>query len=415
MRNSNPYLRALASPGALRFSAAGFLGRLQISMFGLGTVLLISSLSGRYGLAGAVAAAGAAGYALVSPLVARLADRAGQRAVLRPLMLVFAGATAALIAGAQARAPAWVLLVTSGLAGAATPQVGSMVRARWSALLAGSPLLHAAFSLESVADEVIFVAGPVLVTLLATEVYPASGIAVAAATCLAGTLLFAAQRATEPPLHPDGPVPGASRRVRGRLLPARGLVTLAPVFLFFGAMLAAIDLATVDFAAGHGHKPLAGVILGGYALGSMIGGLWYGSRAWRAPLRHRFTATVCGVAAGTATFWAMPSLAALSAVMCLSGLALSPMVIGGFSLVEQQARPGRLTEGMAWLTSALAVGTAAGSAAAGQVIDADGARWGYAFAAGCAAGAALACLAGLTWLTDPSPPPSPAARAEASP
>ncbi len=418
MRNSNPYLRALASPGALRFSAAGLLGRLQISMFGLGTVLLISSLSGRYGLAGAVAAAGAAGYALVSPLVARLADRAGQRAVLRPLMLVFAAATAALIAGAQARAPAWVLLAASGLAGAATPQLGSMVRARWSALLAGSPLLHAAFSLESVADEVIFVAGPVLVTLLATEVYPASGLAVAAATCLAGTLLFAAQRATEPPLHPahsGGPVPGPGRRACGRLLPARCLVTLAPVFLLFGAMLAAIDLATVDFAAGHGHKPLAGVILGGYALGSMAGGLWYGSRAWRAPLRRRFTVAVCAVAAGTATFWAMPGLAALSAVMFLSGLVLSPMVIGGFSLVEQQARPGRLTEGMAWLTSALAVGTAAGSAAAGQVIDAGGARWGYAFAAACAAGAALACLAGLTWLTDPSPHPSPAAHADTSP
>jgi predicted MFS family arabinose efflux permease len=390
---------------------------LQISMLGLGTVLMISSLSGHYGLAGAAAAVEAAGYALVSPLVARLADRAGQGAVLRPLMLVFAAATAALIAGAQARAPAWVLLVASGLAGSATPQLGSMVRARWSALLAGSPLLHAAFTLESVADEVIFVAGPVLVTLLATEVCPASGIAVAAATCLAGTLLFAAQRATEPPLHPahpGGPVPGARRRARGALLPAPGLVTLAPVFLFFGAMLAAIDLATVDFAARHGHKPLAGVILGGYALGSMVGGLWYGSRAWRAPLRRRFTVTVCAVAAGTATFWAIPGLAALSAVMFLAGLVLSPMVIGGFSIVEQQARPGRLTEGMAWLTSALAVGTAAGSAAAGQVIDADSARGGYAFAAACAVGAALACLAGLTWLTD-SDPPSPPARGEASP
>jgi hypothetical protein len=106
-----------------------------------------------------VAAPGAAGYALASPLVARPADRAGQRTVLRPLMVVFAAATAALITGAQASASAWVLLAASGLAGAATPQLGSMVRARWSALLAGSPLLHAAFSLESVADEVIFVAG----------------------------------------------------------------------------------------------------------------------------------------------------------------------------------------------------------------------------------------------------------------
>jgi hypothetical protein len=70
------------------------------------------------------------------------------------------------------------------------------------------------------------------------------------------------------------------------VLAARGLVTLVPVFLCFGSKLAAIDLATVDFAAAHGHKPLAGVILGGYALGSMAGGLWYGSRTWRAPPRR---------------------------------------------------------------------------------------------------------------------------------
>jgi MFS family permease len=412
MRSSNPYLRALASPGALRFSAAGFIGRMQISMFSLGTVLLISSLTGRYGLAGLVAAAGAAGYALVSPLVARLADRFGQRAVLRPLVLVFAAATAALIASAQARAPAWALLVSSGLAGAATPQLGSMVRARWSALLAGSELITVAFSLESVADEVIFVAGPVLVTLLATEVYPASGIAVAAAACVVGTLLLAAQRTTEPPVHPGDPVPGAGRQPREHLLPARCLVTLAPVYLFFGAMLATIDLATVDFAAGHGHKPLAGPILGGYALGSAVGGLWYGSRAWHTPLRRRFAVTLWAVAAGTATFWAMPGLAALAAVMFISGLALSPMLITGFSLIEQQAPPTRLTEGMAWLTSSISVGTAAGSATAGQVIDTGGARWGYALAAACAAAAALACMTGLTWLTVPGVHPSPAASAD---
>jgi predicted MFS family arabinose efflux permease len=399
--SSNPYLRALASPGAMRFSAAGFIGRMQVSMFGLGTVLLISSLTGRYGLAGAVTAAGAAGYALVSPLVARLADRFGQRTVLRPLMLVFMAATAALIGGAQARVPGWALLVSSGLAGAATPQLGSMVRTRWRVLLTGPELLHAAFSLESVADEVIFVAGPVLVTLLATEVCAASGIVVAAATCVAGTLLLAAQRGTEPPVRPRAAVRGAVRRAHQQLLPARGLVTLAPVFVFFGAMLAAIDLATVDFAAEHGHRPLAGLILGGYALGSAAAGVWYGSRAWQAPLRRRFAVTLCAAAAGTATFWAMPGLAALAAVMFVSGLALSPMLITGFSLIEQQAPTARLTEGMAWLTSAIALGTAAGSAAAGQVIDAAGARGGYAFAAACGAAAALACMAGLSRLSGP--------------
>jgi MFS family permease len=405
MRAGSPYLKALASPGALPFSAAGILGRLPISMYGLGTVLLISSLTGRYGLAGVVAAAGSIGYALVSPLAARLADRYGQGRVLRPLVLAFAAVTAALTGCAQIRAPTWALLVTGVAAGAATPSVDSMVRARWSALLAGSPLLHAAFSLESVADEVIFVVGPVLVTLLATGVYPASGVAVAAGASVAGTLLLAAQRRTEPR---PGPAPTAGRGTRAGLLPARGLVTLAPVCFCTGAMLAAIDLATVDFAQEHGHKPLAGFILGAYALGSAACGLWYGSRTWRAPLRRRFAVTLCAAAAGTATLWAMPGLAALTVVIFCSGLGMSPMLISGFSLMEQQAPATRQAEGMAWLTSAISVGTAAGSAAAGQVVDAGGARWGCAFAA-CATGAVLACLLGLGGLSVPGSDRSPSA------
>jgi hypothetical protein len=111
------------------------------------------------------------------------------------------------------------------------------------------------------------------------------------------------------------------------------------VFLFFGAMLAAIDLATVDFAAERGHKPLAGLILGGYAAGSAAGGLWYGSRVWRAPLRRRFALTLAAVAGATATFWAMPGLAALAAVMVISGLVLSPMLITGFSSSSSRPRP----------------------------------------------------------------------------
>jgi hypothetical protein len=341
--------------------------------------------------------------------------------VLRLLIGVFTVATAGLIGGAQAHAPAWVLVFCSGLAGAATPQLGSMVRARWSALLGGPAsagqhdLLHAAFSLESVADEVIFVVGPVLVTLLATEVAPASGLIVAAATCLVGTLWLAGQRATEPAVQPArGSRPGRGLREERRLraargsldargvLPAQGLITLAPVFLFFGAMLAAIDLATVDFAASHGYKPLAGLILGGYALGSAAGGLWYGSKAWRSSLRLRFAVTVVATAAGTASFWLAPGLVALAAIMIICGLVLSPMLITGFSLIERQAAPGRLTEGMAWLTSSISVGTAVGSAAAGQIIDVGGARGGYVFAAACGVGAALVCLAGLTQLTVPS-------------
>jgi MFS family permease len=388
----NPFREVLTRPGALRFSAAGFVGRMSMSMFGLGTVLLIASVTGKYGLAGTVAGAGSVGYAICAPLAARLADRFGQRRVLRPLAVFYAVATMALIICAEFRAPVWTMLAAGGLAGASMPSLGSMVRARWSALLGDSPLLHAAFSLESVIDEMIFVIGPAVVTLLATEVSAAAGVVVAMTACVTGTLLFAAQRRTEPPAGPARKPLPAAKAVR---IPAPGLITLVPVYLFLGAMFGTIDLSTVDFAQEHGHKPLAGFLIGAYALGSAVGGVCYGSRTWHAPLHRRFALTLCVVVAGTATFWAIPGLAVMAAVIFCCGLAISPTFIAGFSLIEQQAPAQRRTEGMAWLTSAISVGVAVGSGVAGHVIDVGGARWGYVFAAGCGMAAATSCLLGL--------------------
>ena len=215
------YLGLLRLPGALRFSAAAFVGRMPISMIGLGTVLLIAAATGRYGLAGLVAAAGAIGSAICTPLAARLTDRLGQDRVLVPQAIVFAAAAAAFVLCAQVRAPAWALLASGGAAGATMPGLGSMVRARWSTLLAGAGGLPTAYALESVADEMIFVIGPALVTLLATEVFPAAGIIVAAALSVAGTLALAVQRRTQPaplpaiprPREPRSPGTGVTREI----------------------------------------------------------------------------------------------------------------------------------------------------------------------------------------------------------
>src|SRR5258708_10457947 len=128
--SGNPFYAVLARPGALRFSAAGFLGRMPMSMFGLGTVLLIASVTGRYGLAGTVAAVGSVGYALCAPQAARLADRFGQRQVLRPLAVFFAAATVLLIICAEFRAPFWPMLATGGPARAPMPSRRPLARSR---------------------------------------------------------------------------------------------------------------------------------------------------------------------------------------------------------------------------------------------------------------------------------------------
>jgi MFS family permease len=391
-RPLRPYAEIFEIPGAWRFSVAGIIGRMPMSMFGLGTVLLISAITGKYGVAGTVSAVGSLGYAFSSPRLGRLVDSHGQRSVLLPLLAVFTVSTALLITAVELRLPTWAFFVPGAIAGATMPSLGAMVRARWSVLLAGSPRLHAAFSFESVADELCFVIGPAAVTLLATEVSPAAGVGVAAVLCLLGTLWFAAQRGTEPvvspPERPKGP-----RRRRGAAAP--GLIVLAPVYVLLGAMFVAIDLSTVAFAQHFGHKPLAGFILGTYAFGSGTGGLWYGSRQWRAPVEKRFALTLTLTVLGMATFWAQPNLITLTCVIYLCGLTIAPTLIAGFSLLEAQAKPGRRTEAMSWLSSGISVGVAAGASVVGFVIDAHGPRIGYVFGAACGAASAVTCIVGL--------------------
>jgi MFS family permease len=159
-------------------------------------------------------------------------------------------------------------------------------------------------------------------------------------------------------------------------------------------MFGTIYLSTVAFATEHHHKPLAGLILGTYALGSATGGLWYGARHWRVPLHRRFLITLAGMVVGVAPLWALPSVPVLFGVIFFSGLAISPTLIAGFSLIERKVERSLLTEGIALLSTAIGLGLAAGPPLAGKLIDAHGARWGYLFALSCGAIALIAGLAG---------------------
>ncbi len=385
------YLEIFRIPGARRFSAAAFVGRMPMSMVGLGVILVVSAATGRYAIAGAVAAAGSLCYAFAASLIGRVIDRAGQGRVLRPLTAVFGLGAVAFIACAQLRAPLWTLFVTGAIFMSAMPSLGSVVRSRWSFLLGESPLLHTAFSFESVADEMVFVTGPALVTLLATQVLPVAGIAVAAALAVAGTLLLAGQRGTEPPATPR-------QHGDGRAITTAGVPVIMVIFIALGAMFGTIDLSTVAFAAESHEKPLAGLILGTYALGSAAGGLWYGARRWRAPLHRRFLITLGGMVAGVAPMWALPSVPVLFGVIFFCGLSISPTLIAGFSLIERTMPRGLLNEGMALLSTAIGVGLAVGPPVAGRLIDARNAHWGYAFALACGIAALVAGLLGARQL-----------------
>ncbi len=386
------YRAVFAARGAKGFSAAGFVGRMPMSMVGLGIVLLISTTSGRYGVAGAVAATYAFSSALIGPQLARLVDRFGQARVTLPSLAAYALGLGGLMAAVQLRAPDAALFACAALAGAATPNVGSMVRARWSLLYSGTARLDAAYSFESFLDELVFVTGPVLVTILATQVWKLAGLGVALMLALGGTLAFVLQRRTEPPPTP------ASRHGGRSAIRSPGLVVLVLAFVAAGAMFGSVDVATVALATNEGHQSLAGLPLATIAAGSASSAALYGARAWRTPLRRRFTISFIVLAVATLPLLAVNSFGGVWALAFAIGFAVSPTLITGNTLVERLVEPGQLTEGLVWVTTGILLGVTAGSSIAGWVADAFGPPRAFATTAVAGGLAALAVSCGQRWL-----------------
>ena len=377
------YRRIFTRPTAL-FSLTGLVARLPISMVGLGIVLLAEHETGSYGFAGSVSAVALVANALFAIAQGRLIDRLGQGRVLGVVITVWGIGLAATMWSLEAGWPRWSTYVLAAVAGAALPSVGTCVRARWSATLEDPARLHTAYSFEAVADEVVFLVGPILVTMLATGVHPAAGLAAALVAGLGGTYVFASLRGTEPP---TGTVDDGATVRPG--MPWRAIVPLTLLMLALGALFGAAEVATVAFADERGHKGISGFLLATWSFGSLLAGLVSGAIAWRRGPLFRLRWGACGMAAAMALLPVVPSIPVMFAVLLVGGLAISPTLIAAMSLAEQVLPAARLTEGMAFIQTGLAAGLAPGAAVAGVVIDAHGASPAYVV---CAAGGLLALL-----------------------
>ncbi|MFI0731778.1 MFS transporter [Streptomyces sp. NPDC021225] len=387
MPSPGPYRAIFAAPGTKGFAAAGFPGRLMISMESIGVVTMISELTGRYGLAGAVAATLAISSALLGPQVSRLVDRHGQRRVLRPAALVALTALAGLLLSAHLRWPDWTLFAFAAAAGC-VPSLGAMVRARWAALYRDVPRkLHAAYAFESVVDEVCFIVGPILSVGLSTAWFPEAGPLLAGCFLAIGVVALTAQRATEPVPHPR------EHHTGGAALRSAGLLVLVTTFAAVGALFGAIDVVTVAFAEEQGHKAAASVVLAIYAAGSCLAGAVFGLLRLTGSAPRRWLLGVCAIAVSMIPLQLVGNLSFLAVALFVAGLAVAPTMVTTMALVEQHVPRARLTEGMTWVSTGLSVGVALGSSTAGWVVDASGARAGYAVSA--VAGAFAAAVAFL--------------------
>lgn len=366
-----PYLKILSHPGAAAFSISGIFARLPISMLGLSIILMISQLYGAYGAAGRVAAVFIAVQAICSPQIAKLVDRHGQARIMRPAIIAHLAGLVIIMTAVWFHIPEWGLYFAVLPAGATMGAMGAMVRARWIYVLDDPRDVHVAYSLESVFDELTFIIGPVLATVLSTTVFPGAGIVAAGLALGVGGFVLLSQNATEPPSSRE------SQSASGSVMGSLKMIITVGVFLLLGALLGSSDVSTVAFTEEHGVESYSGLVLAVFAAGSLMGGLIYGSRQWIKPVDDRFFYGVIALAIGVAPFSFIPSVPILVPVMLVAGFAIAPTLIAGNALVQEIVPSGRLTEGLTWVGTAIGVGVALGSSVAGSMIDIFGARGGF--------------------------------------
>lgn len=361
-----PYRSVLAVPGSPRLLAGALVGRLPQGMSPLAILLLVRGATHSYAAAGAAVGAYALATAAAAPLQGRLVDRFGRLRVLAPSAVGQSVLLAGLVLTSAGHAGSLLLVVLSGAAGGLLPPIAPSVRALLREVLDDPGVRESAYALDSVAQELVWITGPLLVAVIISATSPAAAVLASAAVGLVGTAVF-----VRSPLARDRAGGESSQGRTAALASARLRALLAPIALT-GIGLGAIEVGLPSLALHAGSRSASGLLLALWSAGSMAGGLWYGSRTWRIPLAARYRGLLVLAVALSAPLIGATSIPAAIVCSLLAGLTIAPVFSCQYALVARAVTPGSETEAFTWVTAALVGGLAAGSAAAGAVIGSEG-------------------------------------------
>ncbi|MGV9247901.1 MFS transporter [Streptomyces sp. NPDC003710] len=360
------YAAVLRVPYARRTFAAALAGRLSYGTVPLAVMLSLARATGSYALAGTVMALFGAMTVLLSPPRAALVDRYGRRRALVPMALIHSGLLAAFAAASlRPGAPPLLLGGLAVAAGAFPPPLGPTMRAVWSQLVDDPRLLRRAYGLDGVAEELLFVSGPLLVGAVVRWAPPAAAVALGALLQAAGTVAFVSSPAVGG-AHPDA---GEPERPTGG--PRPGRVPAAPVLVAAGVGLAvgALELLVLAFAEERRYgDDAAAWVLAALSAGSALGGLVNGAVDWRTSARVRLPLLAMAPGLALAVAGLASGLAFLTVTVVCAGLFIAPVLTTAYLLADESVPPGMRTRAGAWVNMAVNAGGSAGSAAVGALV-----------------------------------------------
>jgi MFS family permease len=387
------YREVLGHRYVARLLTGTLVGRLPNAIAAVVLVLFVREQGGSYGLAGVLAAVYGVGNAVGQPLLGRLVDLYGQPRVQLPAALVTAGATVVFALVGISELP--VAYPAVALAGLSAPPLEGGLRALWPSVLSREELVHTAYAMDAVAQEIMFTVGPLLVTLCAAAWSAQGALVLLQVLGVAGAVAVV----TTPPSARWRSAPRTAHWLGALRSPA--LLVMLAAFLFVGVALGSITVAALSYADTRGGSGTYGWLMAGIGLGSLIGGTAYGARSWPGEPEPRLRVLLALLALGYLPLALTPGPVAMTVLTVVAGVFLAPCIACAFVIIDRHAPGGTVTEAFSWLVTMFTVGAAVGTAVAGPVVEHHGARAGFGVPGAAALVAVLVLLGGARALRVP--------------
>ncbi len=361
-------------PGAARIASGGFIARMPIAMDAIAIILFIYSVDKRFALAGALTAVAALTTVISSPLWSKVADRRGQRFVLSIAVPIRIVAIIAFINLVLTGAPIWTWFLSIFIAEAGSISMGSMSRRRWVHIIDNQDkqMLATSYAYESLADELVFILGPIITTAIVTVIDPAAGLILGVLFLLVGVPLILSHRSSDP-----GPEPHIDGVKPSSVLRNRNLQAIAIPLTVVGGAFSAVNICVVALTTEQNAKAVSGLLLGIWAIGGATSALVNGAIRWKIAHGKRFIGYLSGMALVSLTFPFIENLYLMGFVLFLQGICIAPLLPNGLPLVTHSVPASQMTQAITLATAGIPLTGALSSASAGKIIDLYGASIGF--------------------------------------
>ena len=344
--------------------AIALVTRLPIGTLSLSMLLHVRARTGSFAVAGGAVGAYFFATAITAPILGRIVDRRGPRALLIVTGTLFSIILGLLVLADPLDLSGTQMVITAGAAGLFTPPITVLTRTMWRYRFDEEARRTIAYSLDGVLIELAFTVGPMLVALMLSVATPTAAFAMAWCFCVASVPLFLASPALKYWRHE----PHAQRHLLGPLTDGRLFFVYGATFLFTFA-LGLLEIGYPGFATSIGLPPFAGVLLAINSAGSAVGGLAYGALHVNAAVDRLAPRLLAAIALPIALHAVTGSPWILGALAFAAGVLIAPVFVVFTTLVTTSAPSRYATEAFTWLSTCIVSGVAVGNALGGRLLE----------------------------------------------